>query len=109
MQCISGNYIKKLRQSKGYSLREFAKMIYVSKSSLQRWEKSNLPNDEDLLKRISAIFDMSVEEMYSKSRENEDIIPTEKQLTEMQFGIKGLAVVLSFLAVFVLIFILLYK
>ncbi len=52
---------------------------------------------------------MSVEEMYSKSRENEDIIPTEKQLTEMQFGIKGLAVVLSFLAVFVLIFILLYK
>ncbi len=100
--------MKKLRQSKGYSLREFSKMIYTSKSSLQRWEKTNLPDDKDLLQRISAVFNMTVDEMYAKSKEDKELQPTEKQLTEMQFGIKGLAVVLGFLSIFVLIFVLLY-
>lgn len=107
MRNISGAFIKKLRQSRGYSLREFSKMIYTSKSTLQRWEKSVLPDDEGLLQRISAAFGMTVEEMFEKSRE-QNFGPTEKQLTEIQFGIKGLAIVIGVLTALVLIFILIY-
>ena len=52
---------------------------------------------------------MTVDEMYEKSIEEKITKPSEKQLTEMQFGIKGLAFVLIFLAVFVLLFILINK
>ena len=90
-------------------MREFSKMVYISKSSLQRYEKSNFPDDEILIKRIAEIFNITVDELYEKSQDKNIIEPTDKQLTEMQFGVKGLAFVLSFLTVFVLIFILLCK
>ena len=109
MKNISGNLLRKLRESNGYSLREFSKMIYVSKSTLQRWEKSYLPDDGELLNNIAGIFNITVDEMYEKSQEKNEKIPTDKQLTEMQFGVKGLALVLGFLAAFVLIFVLLHK
>ena len=109
MKNISGKTIRKLRESKGYSLREFSKMIYISKSSLQRYEQSSFPDDEMLIKKIADTFNITVDELYEKSQEENITKPTEKQITEMQFGVKCLAFVLSFLTVFVLIFILLYK
>lgn len=109
MKNISGDFLRKLRESNGYSLREFSKLIYTSKSTLQRWEKSFLPNDEELLRRIAEIFNITVDELYEKSQENDIPKPTEKQLTEMQFGIKGLALILGFLAAFVLIFVIVHK
>ena len=84
-------------------------MIYISKSSLQRYEQSSFPDDEMLIKKIADTFNITVDELYEKSQEENITKPTEKQITEMQFGVKGLAFVLSFLTVFVLIFILLYK
>ncbi len=62
-----------------------------------------------LIKKIADTFNITVDELYEKSQEENITKPTEKQITEMQFGVKGLAFVLSFLTVFVLIFILLYK
>ena len=109
MRYISGDYLRKLREDHGWSLREFSKKIYASKSSVQRWEKSNLPDDEELLKKIAEAFNMTVEQFYEKSQESNTVHPTEKQLTEMQFGINGLAIILGFLCVFVLLFILIYK
>lgn len=109
MKKIPGNFLRKLRKSKGCSLRDFSEKIYISKSSIQRWEKTYLPNDEEILKKIADVFEMTVDEMYEKSIEEKITKPSEKQLTEMQFGIKGLAFVLTFLAVFVLLFILINK
>ncbi len=106
MQRISGTILKELRISNGYSLREFARLIYTSKSSLQRWENSTLPDDEELHKRIADIFGMTVDDLYEKSKENLSVKPTEKQITEMQFGIKGLGVILGLLLAFILSFIL---
>lgn len=109
MQNIPGTFLRKLRESKGYSLREFSKIIYSSKSSVQRWEKTFLPDNEELLQKIAEVFNMTVEELYKMSQDSGIIRPTEKQLTEMQFGVKGLAIVLGFLSAFVLIFLLLHK
>lgn len=64
MKKINGKYLKKLREEHGYSLRVFAEMIYVSKSTVQRWEQSFLPENEELLTSIASIFGMSAKEMY---------------------------------------------
>lgn len=67
MNNIYGKYIKELREAHGYSLRTFAKKIYVSKSSVQRWEQSFLPENEEVFQAISNLFSLSVEEMRQQS------------------------------------------
>lgn len=108
MNKIYGRYLKKLREEKGLSLREFADKIYSSKSSVQRWEKSSVPEDNDLLLRIAEVFDTTVEEMQKQSYLNyaEDSLSPE-QLADLKFGIKWLAIpivgIFSLLAVTILI------
>lgn len=93
MNRIDGRYLKKLREEKGLSLREFADKIYSSKSSVQRWEKSSVPEDNDLLLRIAEVFNTTVEEMRKQSelRYGENALSPE-QLANLKFSIKWLAI-----------------
>ena len=93
MNKIDGRYLKDLRENSGLSLRAFADKIYASKSSVQRWEQSTVPEDEDLLLRIAEVFNTPVEEMRSQSeaRYGEEALSPE-QLANLKFGIKWLAV-----------------
>ena len=63
MKPISGNWLRKEREARGYSLRDFAKMIYASKSTLQRWEQTALPETEEVLARVAEVFSMTVPQM----------------------------------------------
>lgn len=56
MEHISGQYIKHLREERGLTLRSFAEQIYASKSSVYRWEQAHVPENEDILQRIAAVF-----------------------------------------------------
>ena len=60
MEHISGQYIKHLREERGLTLRSFAEMIYASKSSVYRWEQAHVPENEDILQRIAAVFGTDV-------------------------------------------------
>ena len=60
MEHISGQYIKHLREERGLPLRAFAEMIYASKSSVYRWEQAHVPENEDILQRIAAVFGTDV-------------------------------------------------
>ena len=60
MEHISGQYIKHLREERGMTLRSFAEMIYASKSSVYRWEQAHVPENEDILQRIAAVFGTDV-------------------------------------------------
>ena len=46
MEKMDGHFLRKLREERGWSLREFAEKIYTSKSTVQRWEQSSPPGDE---------------------------------------------------------------
>ena len=103
MNKIDGRYLKELREERGYSLREFAQMVYVSKSTVQRWEKTAVPESGDLLEEISGVFGISVEDMreqsaekYGRKEENE-FSPEER--AEARFGIKGLVIAMAVLGV----------
>ncbi len=93
MNKIDGRYLKKLREERGLSLRAFADKIYASKSSVQRWEKSAVPNDEELLEKIADAFGLSVAEMQRQSEEKfgKDALSPE-QLAELKFGVKKLII-----------------
>ena len=61
-----GKYLRKLRQGRGLSLCALADKIYVSKSTLQRWELSHVPEeDEEVCERLAEALGVGVEELYA--------------------------------------------
>ncbi|MCD8286452.1 MAG: helix-turn-helix domain-containing protein [Clostridia bacterium] len=115
MQRIDGRYLQDLRKEHGYSIRAFADMIYVSKSTVSRWEASSVPEDKSTLARIADVFGTTVEDMRTQSAlkyppakdppendEEEDFLSAE-QRAEARFGIKGLAICLSVAIVIVVL------
>jgi len=106
MNKIDGRYLKDLRIKNGYSLREFAELIYSSKSSLQRWENSYLPENEEILARIAEVCGLSVEEMREESeRLYSEVFLSAEQAAEIKFGIKWLPIPIAFLFVLLIILI----
>lgn len=103
MQKVDGRLIRNLREERGYSLRTFAEMIYVSKSSLQRWEKSFVPANDDVLNRIAEVFGMTVEELREQSCEKYDESKTDElspeEHAEMKYGVKKLIVLITIICI----------
>lgn len=98
MDRIDGRFLRDLRSERGYSLRDFAQMVYSSKSAVQRWEKSSVPENEQILKRLSEIFDLSVERMRELSKEKygekgKKLSP--EQAAEIKFGTKSLWIAMA--------------
>ena len=107
MNRIDGKYLKELSEGRGLSIRELAEKIYVSKSSVQRWEQSVVPENRDILNKISEVFGLSVEDMRVQSAEkygvehlkgktapeDDELSPDER--AEAKFGIKGLGIALA--------------
>ena len=98
MEKIDGQILKDLRKQHGYSLRAFADKIYASKSAVQRWEQSYIP--EDALEKICEVFNITIDDLQSKHQPKHDENNlTPEQLTELKFGIKRLSIVLAALTV----------
>ena len=71
IQCIkagimikyNGSNLRKLREDHGYSIRAFAQLIYVSKTTLQRWESSFVPADSPSLDKIAQVLGLTSSEL----------------------------------------------
>lgn len=55
------NRIRELRESRGFKQGELAEMVPVSQSMLSHWEHGKFDIDPSSLKRLSEIFDVSVD------------------------------------------------
>ncbi len=103
MNRIDGRYLREMREERGLSIRAFAQKIYVSKSSVQRWEQSVVPENADILNKISEVFALSVEDMRTQSAQKygvahlegmiaeEDDGLTPDQRAEAKFGLRGIS------------------
>ena len=99
LQKIDGRYLKYMREKQGLSLRALAEKIYVSKSSVQRWESSYVPENPDVLEKISQVFGVSVDDMRRQSAEmfaEDRLTPDER--AELKFGISGLGKIIGVVA-----------
>ena len=76
MEKINGTFIRKKREEAGYSLREFAEMIYTSKSSLLRWEQTFAPSS--CAPELAQALGMSVEELCAEAEAFENSAPQER-------------------------------
>ncbi len=117
MNRIDGRYLRDLRKEHGYSIRAFADKIYSSKSTVQRWEQSFLPEDECILEKVAAIFKLTTDDFrrqslkkYGNKNTINDNEYTPEQLNIMKYGIKYLLITLMamsgmLIAIFAFIFI----
>jgi len=53
--------IKKLRKERGYSQSQLAKALNVHQTAVSQWENKRTRPDQDVLQRISELFDVSVD------------------------------------------------
>lgn len=108
MDKIDGRYLRDMRKERGYSLRAFAEVIYVSKSSVLRWEQSSVPENTDVLNKLSEILGVSIENMRRQSAEKYGANYTDggklsaDERAEIKFGIKGLGIVAAALCAFLI-------
>lgn len=62
-----GDNLKKYRQLRGYSQKEIADKLYVTRQCISKWEKGTTQPDLDMLTRISKLLDVSIDELVSES------------------------------------------
>lgn len=77
----SGNIIRSLRTSKGYTQKELGDKIGVSNSAVANYEKGYRAPLQDTLFRLAEVFDVSVNYFFPKGIEAEKILSVYSKLT----------------------------
>ena len=64
--------LRKLRTEKGLSQQELAERVYVTRSTVSRWEKGNRLPDAAMLSRLSACLDTDIGTLIYAAMESEE-------------------------------------
>ena len=78
-----GRFIAQKRKEKDYTQDQLGEMLGISSNTLSKWERGVNAPDISLLSNISKILDVSLEELLSGERINED----KKDSTDSSEGI----------------------
>ena len=72
MQIFFAETLKKLRTNKGFSQRELAERMYVTRSTVARWESGSRLPDAVMIARLSKCLDTDVNTLLSAAVESDD-------------------------------------
>lgn len=72
MSMIFANNLKKLRTEKGLSQRELAERLYVTRTSVNRWECGNRLPDAEMITRLPKILDVDVGTLLSAAAQSDE-------------------------------------
>lgn len=104
-----GLFIKELRNEKGLSQEELGEILFVHRTSINKWEKGNVIPLNDTLLRISEFFDVSVDELLNGRRNNqEEKSSTNRAIIDLIRSNKKLYKVLFFLGIAFFIMLLIF-
>ncbi|MBD1373781.1 helix-turn-helix domain-containing protein [Hazenella sp. IB182357] len=81
---IFGYRLRELREEKGWEQRELKDIIGVSQSTLSEYENGKKVPRPDKLKKITEIFDVSVDYMLGKTDEKKPINNNKKQELDLE-------------------------
>lgn len=74
MSMLFADMLKKLRTGKGFSQRELAERIFVTRSAIAKWESGSRLPDVAMIKRISEALGADVNALISAASEIDEII-----------------------------------
>lgn len=78
--------LRELRAKKGLSQAELAKRLGVTQQAVGRWERDkNLP-DNDVLKKISVMFNVSIDYLLDNQTHQKDLLPVLTPKDERQIA-----------------------
>ena len=66
-----GNFLRQKRKEKNLTQKELSKMLFVSESTVSKWEKDVAHPDITLLPKLSEILSVSEHELITASIDNE--------------------------------------
>ena len=92
--------LQELRKQKGLTQEELAKILYVSRTAVSKWESGRgVPNIESL-KAISKYFSVSIDELLSGEEilavADEDFKQREKRICDIVFGLLDCSMIMFF-------------
>ena len=73
MRVIFAETLKKLRAEKGLSQRELAERLYVTRSTVARWENGSRLPDAAMISRLSSCFNTDFSTLLSIAAESDNI------------------------------------
>lgn len=72
MSLLFAETLKKLRTEKGLSQRELAEQVFVTRSTVNRWENGSRLPDAEMLSRLSRCLDVDVNTLLSATIESNE-------------------------------------
>lgn len=99
MNELFSDKIKKLRLSKNLTQDQLAKLIYVSRSAVAKWEQNRGFPNIDALQRISEVFEVSVDELLSEKELKIIEVVNNKKITVQRKIIIFLSILTSILLI----------
>lgn len=73
-----GNNLNRLRKKEGYSQEELANKLHVTRQTISKWELEQTAPDLKDLKKISDVFNISLDELISENNINEKKVKNKK-------------------------------
>ena len=71
MEMLFAEILKKLRTEKGLSQRDLAGQVFVTRSTVTRWENGNRLSDAAMISRLSKCLDVDVNTLLSAAQHDE--------------------------------------
>ena len=106
----TGQFIKKLRTEAGMTQKDLAKLVYVGRQAISKWERGITHPDFDTLAKVCEVFHVEVNEVLSGKRNTNyvDVIKKmynhENKLTKIIFALIAIiALIFISTAVFYLV------
>lgn len=72
MSMLFANNLKKLRKEKGLTQRELAERLYVTRTSVNRWESGSRLPDAEMIFRLSEVLDVDVNILLSAAAQSDE-------------------------------------
>ena len=72
MSMLFADTLKKLRTEKGFSQRELAEKMYVTRTAITKWESGNRLPDAAMIKRLSEVLGVDVNTLFSAVAESDE-------------------------------------
>ena len=72
MNMLFADTLKKLRAEKGFSQRELAERMYVTRTAITKWESGNRLPDAAMIKRLSEVLGADMNTLLSAAAESDE-------------------------------------